>query len=320
MSSTTMLPTSYSAARGRECGACTLCCKVYELPELAKAPGVWCKHCAPGKGCAIHEAPPDQCRRFFCLWMTDRTMPAEWKPDRARFVLSIYPTNGFIYGQVDPGSPAAWRKAPYFDGLRAMAKMLLEEKRHLIMFVGDQATLVMPDETLSLGAMTANDNFRIEPAFGPKRPDVARGENMSKVVRLCFGLGLSIALIAPASAELAMTGAPLVMRTGRAGKATVVQRIPQSAEIVLGKCSGNWCRASWRGRVGYIRAEAVVRGPPPATVPGRRKAAAGCQRFADVCYAAGMAMDGALRWPQRRGRVRLLVAPAISAAPGRAYP
>ena len=40
----------------------------------------------------------------------------------------------------------------------------------LIMFVGDQATLVMPEETLSLGAMTANDNFRIEPAFGPNGP------------------------------------------------------------------------------------------------------------------------------------------------------
>lgn len=170
MSSTAMVLTSYTAAPGRECGACTLCCKVYALPEFAKPPGVWCKHCAPGKGCAIHEAPPDQCRRFFCLWMTDATMPAEWKPDRARFVLSIYPANGFIYGQVDPGAPGAWRRAPYFDALRGMAKTLLEQKRHVIMFVGDQATLVMPDAALPLGAMTANDNFRIEPAFGPNGP------------------------------------------------------------------------------------------------------------------------------------------------------
>ena len=170
MSPTAILLTSYSAAPGRECGACTLCCKVYALPEFAKPPGVWCKHCAPGKGCAIHEAPPDQCRQFFCLWMTDGTMPAEWKPDQARFVLSVYPTNGFVYGQVDPGAPGAWRRAPYFDGLRGMAKKLLEQKRHVIMFVGDQATLVMPEETLSLGAMTANDNFRIEPAFGPNGP------------------------------------------------------------------------------------------------------------------------------------------------------
>jgi hypothetical protein len=102
--------------------------------------------------------------------MTDGAMPAEWRPDQARFVLSIYPTNGFVYGQVDPGSPSAWRKAPYFDALRAMAKTLLEQRRYVIMFVGDQATLVMPDEVLPLGTMKAEDNFRIEPAFGPKGP------------------------------------------------------------------------------------------------------------------------------------------------------
>jgi len=87
-------------------------------------------------------------------------------------------------------------------------------------------------------------------------------------VRLCFGLGLSIGLIAPASAELAMTGGPVVMRAGATGNASVVQRLPQGAEIVLEKCARNWCRASWRGRFGYIPADAVVLGPPPATLPG----------------------------------------------------
>jgi hypothetical protein len=38
------------------------------------------------------------------------------------------------------------------------------------MFVGDEATLVMPDEALPLGKMTAQDNFRIEQVFGPKGP------------------------------------------------------------------------------------------------------------------------------------------------------
>jgi hypothetical protein len=87
-------------------------------------------------------------------------------------------------------------------------------------------------------------------------------------VRLYFGLGLSIALIAPASAELAMSGAPVTMRAGPTGRAGVVQRIPQRAEIVLERCVRNWCRASWRGRSGYIPADAVVLGPPPATLPG----------------------------------------------------
>jgi hypothetical protein len=91
---------------------------------------------------------------------------------------------------------------------------------------------------------------------------------MRAIVRLCFGLGLSIGLIAPASAELAMTGGPVVMRAGATGNASVVQRLPQGAEIVLEKCARNWCRASWRGRFGYIPADAVVLGPPPATLPG----------------------------------------------------
>jgi hypothetical protein len=97
---------------------------------------------------------------------------------------------------------------------------------------------------------------------------MARDKNMRAIVRLYFGFGLSIALIAPASAELAMTGAAVTMRAGPTGKATVVQRIPQRAEIVLEKCVRNWCRASWRGRFGYIPADAVALGPPPATLPG----------------------------------------------------
>ena len=88
------------------------------------------------------------------------------------------------------------------------------------------------------------------------------------IARLCLGLGVSIALVSPAIAELAMTGAPVTMRVGPTGQAGVVQRIPQSAEIEVLKCARNWCRASWRGRFGYIPAEAVVLGPPPATLPG----------------------------------------------------
>ena len=97
---------------------------------------------------------------------------------------------------------------------------------------------------------------------------MARDKNMRTIVRLYFGLGLSLALIAPASAELAMTGASVTMRAEPTGNATVVQRIPQRAEIVLEKCVRNWCHASWRGRFGYIPADAVVLGPPPATLPG----------------------------------------------------
>jgi hypothetical protein len=85
-------------------------------------------------------------------------------------VLTVYPPNGFIYGQVDPGSPDTWRKAPYYDRLRAMAKALLDQRRHVVMFAGDEATLVMPGEALPLGKWTPQDSFRVEQVFGPNGP------------------------------------------------------------------------------------------------------------------------------------------------------
>ena len=51
-----------------------------------------------------------------------------------------------------------------------MARTLLGERRHVVMFVGDEAMLIMPDEALPLGKMSARDSFRIEQVFGPKGP------------------------------------------------------------------------------------------------------------------------------------------------------
>lgn len=86
------------------------------------------------------------------------------------------------------------------------------------------------------------------------------------IARLGLGLAVSLALVAPASAELAMTGAPVAMRSGPSGKAALVQRLPQRAEIELMKCTHSWCRARWRGRFGYVPAEAVVSGSPPTAL------------------------------------------------------
>jgi hypothetical protein len=102
--------------------------------------------------------------------MTDANVPDVWKPERSRIVLTIFPANGFLYAQVDPGSPQAWRKEPYYGDLRRMAKRLNAQNRHVIVFVGDVATLIMPNEAVSLGKMSAEDNFHVEPAFGPKGP------------------------------------------------------------------------------------------------------------------------------------------------------
>jgi hypothetical protein len=159
-----------SVVPGRECGSCTLCCKVYHVAEIGKVAGKWCQHCTPGSGCAIHPTRPAQCRDFFCLWLTEATMTPAWKPERSKMVVSIFPLNGFIYVQVDPNAPSAWLKEPYHKQLHQWAEINLRDRRHVIVFVNDEATLIMPGQDLPLGKMKPTDGFAVRQVFGPRGP------------------------------------------------------------------------------------------------------------------------------------------------------
>lgn len=166
-----MSPASLSPQKttvsGRSCGTCTLCCKVYTVPAIDKAAGRWCQHCTPGRGCGIYETRPEQCRDFFCLWMTEGAIPAEWKAERAKMVLSTFPENGFIYVQVDPGAPQSWKKQPYYRQLHQWAADNLGKGIHVLVFVNDMATLIMPDQDIRLGSMKPTDGFSVRGTMGP---------------------------------------------------------------------------------------------------------------------------------------------------------
>ena len=97
---------------GRECGTCSMCCKVYNIAEINKPAGKWCSHCKPGKGCVIHDARPRQCADFNCLWRTEEQLPPHWKPDQAKMVVATHPVSGYVMVQVDQSAPSAWRQAP----------------------------------------------------------------------------------------------------------------------------------------------------------------------------------------------------------------
>ena len=147
------------AAAGRECGTCTLCCKVFDVPSLSKPAGQWCRHCKPGRGCGIHETRPDHCRSFHCLWMTGAWLGPEWKPERAKMVLTIDPATRFLLVQVEPGSAGAWRREPYYSQLKGWAAASLREKRHVVVFVNNSATVVLPDKDVALGTIEPGDRI-----------------------------------------------------------------------------------------------------------------------------------------------------------------
>jgi hypothetical protein len=83
----------------RECGGCTLCCKVMGAPPDSAAfigpSGTWCEHCDVGVGCRIHAERPDVCRAGGCLWLAgafgerdrpDKTGVVFWIGQRGRVV------------------------------------------------------------------------------------------------------------------------------------------------------------------------------------------------------------------------------------------
>ena len=105
----------------RECGNCSLCCKLLYIPELKKPIDTWCPHCQPGHGrCTIYSSRPSHCESFACLWLEGRT-DDRWYPARSKMVLTQAKENQLIV-TVDPAFPNAWRQEPYYSTLRAYPK------------------------------------------------------------------------------------------------------------------------------------------------------------------------------------------------------
>ncbi|MGU3536978.1 hypothetical protein [Methylobacterium sp. A54F] len=157
-------------APGRACGACTLCCKVYDVPAVESVAGQWCRHTQAGRGCAIHASRPDHCRAFHCLWMTESWLGPEWKPDRAKMVLSLDPVTRNMNVQVDPGQASAWRREPYLGQLRRWAAASIPQKRHVLVHVNRLATLVLPDRDVPLGQMAPGDRIVTRERMTPAGP------------------------------------------------------------------------------------------------------------------------------------------------------
>lgn len=54
------------AEHTRKCGTCTYCCTTIGIE--GKPAGTACQHEIRGRGCAINDTKPDQCKHYFCLW------------------------------------------------------------------------------------------------------------------------------------------------------------------------------------------------------------------------------------------------------------
>ena len=144
-------------ARARECGDCTLCCKVMAIEELAKPAGAWCRHCKPGRGCLVYASRPAECRSFSCLWLLDDQVDQHWKPSKSKLVLTT--SEDGIEVRCDPGFPNAWRKQPFRREIHEWAISGEMLDMTVVIVIGQNLILVTPDQEFHLGAVQPDERI-----------------------------------------------------------------------------------------------------------------------------------------------------------------
>ena len=143
--------------RGRRCGACTLCCKILRIEELAKPKGTWCRHCEAGGGCKIYEQRPSECKKFLCGFLTATELSEEWRPSKCKIVLVAELGGKRIAAHVDPSRPAAWRIEPYYSQLKAWARYAAPGRGQVVVYIGMRIIVIFPDRDAELGILEEGD-------------------------------------------------------------------------------------------------------------------------------------------------------------------
>ena len=178
------LVASETAAPGRACGSCSMCCKLLPIRELEKPENTWCVHCKPGAAdpCTIYADRPASCRGFMCHWLISPALGDEWYPGKSRMFVHYNHDplgNVGLYIIVDPGRPDAWRREPYLSQLKVWAfNNLRARKMRTYVNVGARTYLMMPD-----GAVETTGKFHHVVAVGPDRFEARLYDSREEAMR-----------------------------------------------------------------------------------------------------------------------------------------
>jgi hypothetical protein len=128
-----------------------MCCKLMGVAAIDKAPHVWCGHFRKGAGCGIYVDRPKACADYACYWLDAPNLDDRWRPDRARFILHRENGGQALVVEVDPASPDAWRRAPYYDTFKTWAARGVAKGLTLNVLVGARGYEILPDRDVDYG-------------------------------------------------------------------------------------------------------------------------------------------------------------------------
>jgi hypothetical protein len=125
------------------------------VQAIDKRPHTWCVHFRKGAGCGVYADRPRACADFSCYWLRAEGLDDRWRPDRARFVLHREHEGQTLIVEVDPASPQAWRKEPFYSTFKTWAARGAPKGLALNVLVGRRAYEILPDRDLDLGEVRA---------------------------------------------------------------------------------------------------------------------------------------------------------------------
>lgn len=150
-------------AISRQCGECSLCCKLTYIQAFNKPMGEWCRHFRKGVGCGIYNERPQDCRVFRCMWLDSDEIGDAWFPKRAGLFVSFGGGGNRMIVYVDPKNPVAWRSEPFYSKIKEWSARALKVGKHVCVYVNLRVIVVFPDHEEDLGEVPGHQDIAIEP-------------------------------------------------------------------------------------------------------------------------------------------------------------
>ena len=156
----------------RQCGSCSMCCKVLHIAEFDKPANRWCEHIARGGGCGIYETRFETCRGYKCQWLLDDSLGPEWQPHRSKFIMHKVDGKVGLWVNVDRSSPMAWRNEPFYSQLKAWSQAARDGSGYVAVCVGERTYVLFPEENLTVPGIPSDADLKVgyRHAEGTKRP------------------------------------------------------------------------------------------------------------------------------------------------------
>jgi hypothetical protein len=136
------------------------------IDELDKSAGNDCPHCLPQQACSIYEARPASCRSFQCQWLRNLGLPAAFRPDKTRVVLTVGGCleSPWLIANCEAIDPLAWKRDPIYPWLKEQARLSWGSGRAVLANAQDHFWLIAPSEDRDLGDI--EDGAAIELEIG----------------------------------------------------------------------------------------------------------------------------------------------------------